>query len=164
MLCRSSPIRKCILNTEFPNLDIITSTPDLSAVELELVMKKNRERILGELLPEVKSEYDYVLLDCPPSLGLLTLNALVAADFVLIPMQCDFYSLEGLSHLLKTVRLVEKNLNPKIKISGILFTMYDKRNRLTEHVEADVRKCLGELVFKTTIPRNIKLSEAPLSW
>ena len=119
------------------------------------------ENILVEKLEEIKNAFDYIIIDCPPSLGLITLNALVACDEVLIPMLCDFYSLEGLSHLLKTVEIVEKKMNPGIKIGGILFTMYDKRNKLTEQVENDVRACLGKLVYKTTIPRNVKVSEAP---
>lgn len=154
-------IKKSIIKTSVPNLDIITSNINLSAVELEFVQLNEREYILFKALKTLDDIYDYIIIDCPPSLGLLTINALVATTNVIIPMQCDFYSLEGLSHLLKTIELVEKNLNPRIKISGILFTMYDRRNRLTEQVEEDVRKCLGELVFNTTIPRNIKLSEAP---
>ncbi|AAY60968.1 cobQ/CobB/MinD/ParA nucleotide binding domain protein [Rickettsia felis str. Pedreira] len=154
-------LKDAIISTDIPNLEIITSNTNLSAAELDLTKLKDREYILMKLLEEIKILYDYVIIDCPPSLNLLTVNALVASDEVLIPMQCDFYSLEGLSHLLKTIEIVEKKLNPKIKIAGILFTMYDKRNRLTEQVEDDVRKCLGELVFKTVIPRNIKLSEAP---
>ncbi|MCX4084654.1 AAA family ATPase [Rickettsia hoogstraalii] len=153
--------KDAIISTDIPNLEIITSNTNLSAAELDLTKLKDREYILMKLLEEIKILYDYIIIDCPPSLNLLTVNALVASDEVLIPMQCDFYSLEGLSHLLKTIKIVEKKLNPKIKIAGILFTMYDKRNRLTEQVEDDVRKCLGELVFKTVIPRNIKLSEAP---
>lgn len=154
-------LKDAIISTDIPNLEIITSNTNLSAAELDLTKLKDREYILMKLLEEIKILYDYIIIDCPPSLNLLTVNALVASDEVLIPMQCDFYSLEGLSHLLRTIEIVEKKLNPKIKIAGILFTMYDKRNRLTEQVEDDVRKCLGELVFKTVIPRNIKLSEAP---
>ncbi|MEY4464289.1 MAG: hypothetical protein RLZZ81_1260 [Pseudomonadota bacterium] len=154
-------LKDAIISTDIPNLEIITSNTNLSAAELDLTKLKDREYVLMKLLEKIRILYDYIIIDCPPSLNLLTVNALVASDEVLIPMQCDFYSLEGLSHLLKTIEIVEKKLNPKIKIAGILFTMYDKRNRLTEQVEDDVRKCLGELVFKTVIPRNIKLSEAP---
>jgi len=154
-------IHDAIIKTSLTNLQLITSNTNLSGAELDLVIAKDREYILSNLLNTLNNDYDYIIIDCPPSLGLLTVNALVASNEVLIPMQCDFYSLEGLSHLLKTIELIEKNLNPKIKINGILFTMYDKRNRLTENVEEDVRKYLGELVFKTTIPRNVKLSEAP---
>ena len=154
-------LQDAIISTNIPNLEIVTANTNLYCAELDLIGLKEREYVLLRLLIEVKRLYDYIIIDCPPSLNLLTINALTASDEVLIPMQCDFYSLEGLSHLLKTIEIVEKKLNPKIKIAGILFTMYDKRNRLTEQVEDDVRKCLGELVFKTVIPRNVKLSEAP---
>lgn len=154
-------IRDAILATEVPNLSIVSANTNLAAIELDLIHLKNYENILVEKLEEIKNAFDYIIIDCPPSLGLITLNALVACDEVLIPMLCDFYSLEGLSHLLKTVEIVEKKMNPGIKIGGILFTMYDKRNKLTEQVENDVRACLGKLVYKTTIPRNVKVSEAP---
>ncbi len=154
-------IEESIINTNIPNLKLITANTNLSGAESDLLTIKGREYLLSNLLKKLQNNYDYIIIDCPPSLNLLTVNALVACNEVLIPMQCDFYSLEGLSHLLKTIEMVEKNLNPKIKIAGILFTMYDKRNRLTEQVEEDVRKCLGKLVFKTVIPRNVKLSEAP---
>ena len=150
-----------ILATEVPNLSIVSANTNLAAIELDLIHLKNYENILLEKLEEIKNDFDYIIIDCPPSLGLITLNALVACDEVLIPMLCDFYSLEGLSHLLKTVEIKEKKMNPGIKIGGILFTMYDKRNKLTEQVENDVRACLGKLVYKTTIPRNVKVSEAP---
>ncbi|MDD9335131.1 MULTISPECIES: ParA family protein [unclassified Candidatus Tisiphia] len=154
-------IEEAIIQTNIPNLQLITANTNLSGAESDLLSIKKREYLLSDLLNKLVSKYDYIIIDCPPALNLLTVNALVACDYVLIPMQCDFYSLEGLSHLLKTIEIIEKNLNPKIKIAGILFTMYDKRNRLTEQVEDDVRKCLGRLVFKTVIPRNVKLSEAP---
>ncbi len=154
-------IQDAILATEVPNLSIVSANTNLAAIELDLIHLKNYENILLEKLEEIKNDFDYIIIDCPPSLGLITLNALVACDEVLIPMLCDFYSLEGLSHLLKTVEIVEKKMNPGIKIGGILFTMYDKRNKLTEQVENDVRACLGKLVYKTTIPRNVKVSEAP---
>ncbi|MFU7502558.1 MAG: ParA family protein [Candidatus Tisiphia sp.] len=156
-----STIEEAIIQTNIPNLQLITANTNLSGAESDLLSIKKREYLLSDLLNKLVSNYDYIIIDCPPALNLLTVNALVACDYVLIPMQCDFYSLEGLSHLLKTIEIVEKNLNPKIKIAGILFTMYDKRNRLTEQVEDDVRKCLGRLIFKTVIPRNVKLSEAP---
>lgn len=156
-----SLFNKAAIATEVPGLYVITSNTNLAAAELELSHVKKRELILSSLISSLSSHFDYIIIDCPPSLNLLTINALVASTEVLIPMQCDFYSLEGLSHLLKTIEMIEKNLNPKIKIGGILLTMYDKRNRLTEMVEEDVRNCLGDLVFKTTIPRNIRLSEAP---
>lgn len=154
-------ITESILPTNIPNLELITSNTNLSAAESDLIGSKKKEYLLANLLEPLKTKYDYIIIDCPPSLNLLTINALVSCDEVIIPMQCDFYSLEGLSHLLKTIEIIEKNLNPKIKIGGILFTMYDKRNSLTQYVEEDVRKCLGAIVFKTVIPRNVKLSEAP---
>jgi chromosome partitioning protein len=157
----SSSIDQAIYSTEIPNLSIITSNMNLAVAEIELLDKEDHEVILKNLLSSIIEQYDYIIVDCPPSLNLLTLNALVASDEVIIPMLCDFYSLEGLSHLLKTIEKVEKRLNPKIKIGGILFTMYDKRNRLTEQVEKDVRSCLGKMVYNTTIPRNVRVSEAP---
>jgi chromosome partitioning protein len=115
---------------------------------------------LKDIVAGIKG-YEYIVIDCPPSLGLLTINALAAANNLLVPMQCEFYSLEGLSNLLRTVNLIQKNINKDLFISGILLTMYDKRNKLTEHVETDVRNCLGNLVFRTIIPRNVRVSEAP---
>ena len=111
-------------------------------------------------MQQVSTNYDYVIIDCPPSLGFLTINALTCSDYVLIPLQCEFFALEGLSHLLETLERIKINLNSKLVINGILLTMYDKRNRLTEHVEKDVRECLGDLVYKTVIPRNVKLTES----
>ncbi len=152
--------RDVIFSTKIKNLDIVTSGINLSGAELELANIPKREYILSSIISELK-EYSYILIDCPPSLGLLTVNALVAANNLLIPMQCEFYSLDGLSNLLNTIKLINKNLNKNLSIVGILLTMYDKRNKLTEQVENDVRKCLGDLVFKTTIPRNVRVSEAP---
>ncbi len=161
LFCGSHDINDAIHKTEVPGLFVVSSNTNLAAAELDLAGKDSHEYILQEILKPVIDEFDYILIDCPPSLGILTLNALVASHEVLIPMLCDFYSLEGLSHLLKTIEIIEKKLNPKIKIAGILFTMYDKRNKLTEQVESDVRSCLGKLVYDTRIPRNVKLSEAP---
>ena len=161
LFCGLSSVEKSIYPTEIPNLSIITSNTNLAAVEVELLDKDNHELILKELLSPLSEVYDYIIIDCPPSLNLLTLNALVASNEVIIPMLCDFYSLEGLSHLLKTIEIVRKKLNPQIRIGGILFTMYDKRNRLTEQVERDVRSCLGDMVYNVTIPRNVRVSEAP---
>ncbi len=153
-------IRGLVRQTEVADLNIITSNVNLTAAEIELVSKDGRETVLKEALSLITKDYDQIIIDCPPSLGLLTVNALTGADEILIPMQCEFYALEGLSHLLKTVALIQKRLNPKLKIHGILLTMHDRRNRLTEQIELDVRGSLKDLVFKTVIPRNIKISEA----
>jgi chromosome partitioning protein len=160
-LLNSVDIRKTILKTSIPRLDIISSTVDLSAAEIELIELDKREYVLKNLIRELRNEYDYIVIDCPPSLGLLTINSLVASDKLLIPLQCEFYALEGLSYLLKTVELIKRNLNPELEIGGVILTMYDRRNRLTEQVEDDVRECLGDLVFRTVIPRNVRISEAP---
>ncbi len=154
-------LKSAIIPTRIPNLNIITSTVDLSACEIELASVDRREFILQKALKEVIHDYDFILIDCPPSLGMLTVNALTASDSILIPMQCEFFSLEGLSHLLTSLDLVKENLNHHLKISGIILTMHDRRNKLTEQVEMDVRSFLKDKVYKNTIPRNVKLSEAP---
>jgi chromosome partitioning protein len=154
-------VANTIVSTSIPGLSIIPSTVDLSGAELELLEIENREYRLKWLLEKCKNQYDYILIDCPPSLSLLTLNALVASDSVLIPLQCEFFALEGLSHLLKTISLVQKKLNSRLEIEGIVLTMYDTRSKLTAMVEKDVRECLGSLVFQTVIPRNVRVSEAP---
>lgn len=144
-----------------PNLSIIPATIDLSGAEIEMVSLMKREFRLKDALAREALTYDYILIDCPPSLGLLTLNALVAAHAVLIPLQCEFYALEGLSHLMRTVELVRGNLNPELAIQGIVLTMYDRRNKFTEQIEADVRGYFGNQVYNAVIPRNIRMSEAP---
>jgi chromosome partitioning protein len=154
-------ISEAILSTKIPNLKIITATVDLSACEFELANIENREFILKESLKNLKHNFDVIIIDCPPSLGVLTINALCASNSILIPMQCEFFSLEGLSHLLNTVGLIKDNLNPDLEISGIILTMHDRRNRLTDQVEEDVRNFLGDKVYRSCIPRNVKLSEAP---
>jgi chromosome partitioning protein len=154
-------IEQAIIPTKFSNLKIVTSTVDLSACEIELVSVERREYLLRKALKKLVSEFDYIVIDCPPSLGILTINALTASDSVLIPMQCEFFSLEGLSHLLTTLDLVKDNLNHHLNISGIVLTMHDRRNKLTEQVEFDVRDFLKEKVYENVVPRNIKLSEAP---
>jgi chromosome partitioning protein len=149
------------VKTAVPGLTIVPSTMDLSAAEIELVDVERRTHRLREALDGFVEEYDYVFIDCPPSLGLITLNALVAAQSVLVPLQCEFFALEGLSQLLQTVERVRANFNPALNIHGVVLTMYDKRNRLSEQVAQDVRACLGDVVFETVIPRNVKVSEAP---
>ena len=154
-------IAEAVQDTAIPKLSIIPATIDLSGAEIELVGMLAREYRLKEAIARSATPYDYVLIDCPPSLGLLTINALVAAHSVLIPLQCEFYALEGLSHLLKTVELVRGRLNPALSIEGVVLTMYDRRNKLTEQIEADVRGYLGAQVYDTVIPRNVRMSEAP---
>jgi chromosome partitioning protein len=147
--------------TDVENLKVVPATVDLSAAEFELGNRERREYILREKLAPRITAYDFIIIDCPPSLGLLTINGLVAADSIIVPMQCEFYALEGLSHLLKTTDLIRKNLNPSLQIEGVLLTMYDRRYNLAQAVEADVRDYLGAKVFTTVIPRNVKVSEAP---
>lgn len=154
-------VREAIQKTAVPNLHIIPATIDLSGAEIEMVSLVKREFRLKDALAGNPYNYDYVLIDCPPSLGLLTINALVAADAVLIPLQCEFYALEGLSHLVRTVELVRANLNTELSIQGIVLTMYDRRNKFTEQIERDVRSYFGETVYAAVIPRNIRMSEAP---
>jgi chromosome partitioning protein len=145
----------------FPFLDIVPSSQDLVGAEVELVDRPNRELVLRKALAGVRADYEYVLLDCPPSLGLLTLNTLAAADTVLIPIQCEFYALEGLSQLLNTVRLVQQNLNPRLEIEGVLLTMYDQRLNLSRQVAEEAKEYFGSRVFTSVIPRNVRLAEAP---
>ena len=147
--------------SDVPNLSIVTSTVDLSGAEIELVGAANREYRLREAVKRSALEYDYVLIDCPPALGLLTLNALVAAHAVMVPLQCEFYALEGLSHLVRTIERVKRTFNQDLEIHGVVLTMFDKRNNLSDMVAADVRGFFGEKVYDTVIPRNVKVSEAP---
>ncbi len=156
-----TPIKNAILKTNYTLLDLISSDVNLLAAEIELVPLRDREYILKNKLEKIRKNYDYIIIDCPPALGLLSMNALVASQEVIIPIQCEFLALEGLSYLLQTIEIVKNRFNSNLKILGVLLTMYDKRNRLTDSVAEDVRSCLGDLVFKTYIPRNIKLSEAP---
>lgn len=149
-----------ITKTQVKNLDVLTADMNLSGVDFELVQKPEREFVLKKFISRLEG-YDYVVIDCPPSLGLLTINALTAAQNLIIPMQCEFYSLDGLSNLLGSVKLINKNFNKSLNIAGILLTMFDKRNRLTMQVEKDVRNHLGQVVFDTVIPRNVRVSEAP---
>ena len=154
------PLRDCIQHTQIPGLDIVPATVDLSGAEVELVAVENRTDRLRDALAHDLG-YDVCFIDCPPSLGLLTLNALTAADTLLVPLQCEFFALEGLSQLLKTVEQVQQRFNADLGIVGVALTMFDRRNRLTDQVADDVRSCLGGLVFESTIPRNVRLSEAP---
>ena len=153
--------KEVIVPTNSPNVDIIPAHIDLVAIEIELVDKENREYMLKNAIAELKDDYDYILVDCAPSLGLLTLNALTAADSVLIPIQCEYFALEGLGKLLNTVKSVQKIHNAELDIEGLLLTMYDSRLRLSNQVVEEVKKHFDEMVFETIIQRNVRLSEAP---
>ncbi len=161
VLLNGSDASKALIKTAVPNLDLIPSHIRLVGAEVELVTSAGREHKLKEGLKELKSKYDYIFIDCPPSLGLLTLNALSAADTVLIPIQCEYYALEGLSQLLNTIHLVQKNLNKDLQIEGVVLTMYDNRLNLCNQVAEEVRDYFKEKVYKTVINRNVRLGEAP---
>lgn len=150
-----------IMKTNFKNLDIIPASVDLAGAEIELVNIKGRERRLKYALDQIRSAYDYILIDCPPSLGLLTLNALTAVDSVLIPIQCEFYALEGVSQLISTIDLVKRSLNPELKIEGVILSMFDGRTNLSLQVMEEVKKYFGSKLYNTVIPRNVRLAEAP---
>ena len=149
-----------IKETKIPNLNIIASTIDLAASEIELAEMDDRENIMKNILNKITG-YDYLFIDCPPALGLLTINSLVASDSVIVPLQCEFFALEGLSSLISTIETIKSTLNPQIQIEGVVLTMYDKRNSLSALVEEDVRGHFGKKVYKTVIPRNVRISEAP---
>jgi chromosome partitioning protein len=154
-------IADLITASPLPGLDLVPSAIALAGAELELAPVDGRERRLARLLASIAARYDYILVDCPPALGLLTVNALTAADAVLIPLQCEYYALEGLTQLLATLNLVRDNLNPELAVKGVVLTMYDGRTNLSADVAAEARRHLGERVFKTVIPRSVRLSEAP---
>lgn len=154
-------LESLVLKTAYENLDLIPSTTDLAGAEVELVDQPEREFQLRVALERFEGEYDFVLLDCPPSLGLLTLNAMAAANTVLVPIQTEYYALEGLGHLLQTIELIHEHLNPALMLEGILLTMYDGRTNLSDQVATEVSEHFGELVFETIIPRNVRLGEAP---
>ncbi|MCK4507565.1 MAG: ParA family protein [Desulfuromonadales bacterium] len=155
------PVSEVRQTTNLDPLHLLPSNPDLIGAEVELISALARENKLKTALSEVGDEYDYILIDCPPSLGLLTINALTAADSVLIPLQCEYYAMEGLSQLINTVRLIQRELNPGLVIHGILLTMFDARNNLSHQVSDEIRKHFSTQVFETMIPRNVRLSEAP---
>ena len=161
LLEHSSDAAKCIQKTSSPNLDIIPSHIDLVAAEIELVDRENREYMLKEALKSVRDNYDYIIIDCAPSLGLITINALTAADSVIIPIQCEYFALEGLGKLLNTIKNVQKIHNQDLDIEGLLLTMYDSRLRLSNQVVEEVNSHFPEMVFETIISRNVRLSEAP---
>jgi len=162
VLLEPSAIREAIVReVQFRHLDVVPATPDLAGAEIELVGKEDRDLSMRRALDMVRGEYDFVLIDCPPSLGLITLNMLAAADALVIPLQCEYYALEGLSQLLNTVHLVQQGVNPSLGIDGVLLTMYDARLNLSRQVAADAREYFGAKVFQSVVPRNVRLAEAP---
>jgi chromosome partitioning protein len=161
LILHAVEVSDAILKTNSPNVSVVPAHIDLVAIELELVDKDDREYMLKNAISEIKNEYDYILIDCAPSLGLITLNALTAADSVIIPIQCEYYALEGLGKLLNTIKSIQKVHNPELDIEGMLLTMYDSRLRLSNQVVAEVKKHFSSMVFKTIIQRNIRLGEAP---
>ncbi|TNE40227.1 MAG: ParA family protein [Alphaproteobacteria bacterium] len=161
VLMGETPIKSAIYESTIPQLHIVPSTPDLSGAELELIDLDRRSHRLYDAVSEIRDEYDYILMDCPPSLNLLTLNAMVAVHAVIVPLQCEFFALEGLSMLMKTIERVRLTLNPGLEIQGVVLTMFDKRNNLSLQVAQDVRDFLGKKVYRTVIPRNVRISEAP---
>ena len=160
-IVNKADIREAIYTTDIEGLEIIPSHIDLVGAEIEMLNMDRREKLIRELLAPVKEEYDYILIDCSPSLGLITVNALTAADSVIIPVQCEYFALEGISKLLNTIRIIKQKLNPTLEIEGFLLTMYDSRLRLANQIYDEVKRHFQELVFKTVIQRNVKLSEAP---
>lgn len=154
-------ILEVLYPTSVENLHLLPSSPDLSGLSIELVHEEGREIRLKMLLSAVKDSYDYILIDCPPSLGILTVNALVAADRVVVPVQCEYYALEGLSRLNQTIDIIKENINPELQIEGIILTMHDPRTTLSSQVVEETKKFFGEKVYKTIVPRNVRISEAP---
>ena len=150
-----------IQSTYIPNLNLIAASMDLAAAEIELMHVPKREYVLQQKISSIKDQYDYIIIDCPPSLGLLTINALCASEYILIPMQCEYYALEGISHIIQTVQRIQNGLNPNLKMLGIILTMYDKRSSLNQQVANDIRFHFQNNVFSTVIPRNVKIAEAP---
>ncbi len=161
MMLGDSNIRDCIIKDLRPNLDMLPANVNLAAVEVELIDKERNQFILKDDLDYVRDKYDFILIDCPPSLSMLTLNAMTAADKILVPIQCEYYALEGLSQLIYTINLVRERMNPTLDIEGVVFTMYDSRTNLSQQVVENVKSNLQHHVFETVIPRNIRLAEAP---
>ncbi|HKL94673.1 MAG TPA: AAA family ATPase [Clostridia bacterium] len=162
VLCGNMSVKEAVFQTAIPSLKLLPSTMDLAGAEIELAQVViGRERVLDEKLAEIKDVFDYIMIDCPPSLGLLTVNALAASNSVLVPIQCEYYALEGLSQMMNTVRLVKKFLNPSLEVEGVVLTLYDGRAKLSTQVADEIIKFFGDKVFKTKIPRNVRLAEAP---
>ena len=154
-------LKDCIQNSVMENLTVIPSNINLSGAEIELISMEDKEYLLKNKLDQIKEDYDFIIIDCPPSLNLLTVNAMVAADTVLVPIQCEYYALEGLSQLMHTIDLIKERLNPKLEIEGVVFTMYDARTNLSSQVVENVKENLNKKIYKTIIPRNVRLAEAP---
>lgn len=161
VLLRRKQVSECFVTTELDRLFIVPASIALAGAEVELVSALSRESILRQALDKVKDQYDFIIMDCPPSLGLLTINALVASDKVIIPVQCEYYALEGLSQLMNTIRLIKSNINYDLEVGGVILTMFDSRTKLSKEVAEEVSKFFGHLVFDTIVPRNIRLTEAP---
>ncbi|MCI9487456.1 MAG: ParA family protein [Lachnospiraceae bacterium] len=161
LLIGQSPVEECLLKEVLPGLDILPSNIELSGAEIELIGIENKEFILKEEIDKIRSNYDFVLIDCPPSLNMLTVNAMTTADTVLVPIQCEYYALEGLSQLIHTINLVKQRLNSSLELEGVVFTMYDSRTNLSLQVVENVKNYLSNAVYKTIIPRNVRLAEAP---
>lgn len=161
LLINDCTLEEAVIKTVIPNLSIIPATMDLAGIEVELATIEKKHLYLSNALQKARGLYDYIIVDCPPSLGILTVNALVAAKEVVIPLQCEYFALEGLSHLMKTIQRINSSFNKLLKVKGIVLTMYDVRNNLSKLIDKDVREYYGSLVYKTVIPRNVKISEAP---
>ena len=161
MLLGEVPFSDCVIKTDFKKLRVLPANIDLSGFEIDIIDKEGREFLLKNILDQIKNRFEYIIIDCPPSLNMLTVNALTAADTVIVPIQCEYYALEGLSQLLHTVNLVQDRLNPILEVEGVVFTMFDARTNLSSQVIESVRQNLNENIYKTVIPRNIKLAEAP---
>jgi chromosome partitioning protein len=161
LLLGECSIEELLIKTQVENLDIFPTNMELAGAEIELISIEKREYLLKTILSQVKDQYDFILMDCPPSLNILTLNALTAADTILVPIQCEYYALEGLTQLMNTIQLVQKRLNPGLKIEGVVFTMFDARTNLSLQVVEEVKKCLKENIYRSVVPRNVRLGEAP---
>lgn len=161
LLLGENGLDECLIHLEYENLDLLPSNVNLAGAEIELIEVENKEYILKEQIDQVRETYDYIIIDCPPSLNMLTVNAMTTADSILVPIQCEYYALEGLAQLMNTVDLVKDRLNPSLEIEGIVFTMYDARTNLSLQVAENVRENLNQRIYKTVIPRNVRLAEAP---
>ncbi len=161
LLVDGASVASAVIKTQFDNVDVVPANMDLAGAEIEMIEKEHRESVLKKVIAPIQNDYDYIFLDCPPSLGLITLNALNASDSVLVPVQCEYFALEGLSQLMSTIRLVKQRYNPILELEGVLLTMFDGRLNLTQQVIGEVKRFFPRKVFATTIPRTVRLSEAP---